>query len=174
MSLTYSVIKTNLRWLAKLIVGDSDFSNIILRCLISFMEMVSSSHFWSTSLRSDVSLSFGVLDSIFSRDTPASFCLRWRQQRCLVCSLALSFFKRVLSLLSYWGFPCWAAFLALSSRYVSLTLTLLFFSLYYLFLFFYFGGWVLIFHGKDTSVFLWFWTVCRLSSFLSWYSPPFS
>ena len=80
------------------------------------MEIISSSHFCSTSLSSRVPLSLAVLVSIVSYETPDPFsigCINWSP---LALSLDFSVVRIVCSFFSSWRLPSWAASFALYSR----------------------------------------------------------
>ena len=79
---------------------DGDSSDIMLRCSISLMEVVSSSIFCSTSLSVVVPSSLSELVFIVSCETPAPFGLSCRNRIRLAPSLAFSVVRRVWSFLS--------------------------------------------------------------------------
>ena len=76
------------------------FSDIMLRCYISLMEVVSDYNFCSTSLSVVVPYSLSELASIVSRKTPATFCLGRRNRRRLALSLSFYVVRRVWIFLS--------------------------------------------------------------------------
>ena len=126
MLLPYSVIPSELILLTRGVGMAGNFSDILLCCLVSFIEIFSNTTFYSTSLSSIVSCLFVVLTSIVSRDTPATFCfvrIKWRRLDHYFAFLVL---RRVFSFIYSWVFPCWAAFLDLVPSQVALIMPLFF------------------------------------------------
>ena len=78
-----------------------DFSDIMICCSISLMEVVSSFPFCYTFLSVVVLSSLAELVSIVIHETPAPFFLGSRNCRRLALSLGFSVVRRVWSFLSY-------------------------------------------------------------------------
>ena len=102
----YQAMPSKLRWLTRGVVVARYFSEILLHCSISFINIVYNSTFCSNSLSSRFPLSFLVFASIVSRETPALFCLGWGKQMRLDYYLFYSVMRIVWSFPSSWRFPC--------------------------------------------------------------------
>ena len=113
-------------WTGGYVIGGM-FSEIIPLLLISFMEAFSRSTCDVTSLGEGCFLILMSGVSILSLLTPASLILGWSNLRRPSFSLAFSVVRREMNLASYWVFPIFSIYQALSSRYVDLSVIQFFF-----------------------------------------------